>query len=202
MKTSNACVGVLVACLLSVSFAEIAIVPKAEAQVLSSARRAAAQAARRNAPRKIVRQTPKSAVPIRAGDMTVRSWTSARCKPSRPCPLPARYANSFVGGTYREVRLGQDTRLYRVYSSHDRRLGNPGEQYSYWSRSNAQGTRAVIDSAIPTSRNGNTARYQVSIVAPRGTVVYEGTAAPLPRGSVGGGNQVVLGRVQNDWVRP
>lgn len=190
------------ACTLAAPTGGFLLVQSAEAQVLSSARRAAAQAASRNATRMVVHRAARPRVPIRTGDVSVRSWTSALCKPSRPCPLPARYANSFVGGSYREVRLGQNTRLYRVYSSPDRRLGNPGERYSFWSRSDARGTRAVIDSALPTSRNGNTAQYQVSVAVPRGTVIYEGTAAPLRRGPVGGGNQVVLERVRPEWVRP
>jgi hypothetical protein len=175
--------------------------PSAEARVLNSARRAAAEAAKRNAARAAARRQAFSQVATKTPDVTVRTWTSALCKRSRPCPLPPQYANSFVGGTYREVRLGKDTRLYRVYSSPARRLGTPGEPHSYWTRSEARGTRAVIDSALPTSRNGNTARYRISIVVPRGTVIYEGIAAPLPRGAVGGGSQVVIKHVSRDWVR-
>jgi hypothetical protein len=58
----------------------------------------------------------------------------------------------------------------------------------------------VIDSAIPTSRNGNVAARQVSIIVPRGTTIYEGVARPLTRGPVGGGNQVILDGVRPEWV--
>lgn len=155
----------------------------AEGQLFGAAERAAKRGAARQ-----------------AADGVVRHWTLSMCKPSRPCPLPEHHAATFTGGSYNEVRLGQDTRLYRVYSNLENRLGVPGERYSYWSRSPATGTQAVIDGAIPTARNGNTAAHQVSIVVPRGTTIYEGKTSSFPGGPVGGGNQVIMDGVRREWA--
>jgi hypothetical protein len=108
--------------------------------------------------------------------------------------------NSFRGGSYRQVKLGQDLLLHRVYSDPANRFGAPGERYSYWSRDPASGLQAVIDRAIPASANGNMANRSVSILVPKGTTIYEGTARSLPRGAVGGGNQVVIDMALRDWV--
>lgn len=172
----------------------------AQAQWLRSAERAAVRAAERHAGERAAARTLAARAGRQAADRLVHRWTVSLCKPARPCPLPERHASSFTGGSYSEVLLGKDTRLYRVYSRPGYRLGVPGERYSYWSRSDATGSRAVIDSAIPTTRNGNRAVRRVSIVVPRGVTVYEGTARGLPRGPVGGGSQVILDGVRRNWV--
>ncbi len=186
--------------LAALFLSDLAALEPAEAQIAGALRRAAPRAAARQAAERATVRTAAVRADRQAADQLVRRWTVSRCKPHRPCPLPAREAATFTGGSYNQVRLGGDTRLYRVYSSPETRLGAPGERYSYWSRSNATGTRAVIDSAIPTSRNGNRAGRQVSIIVPRGTTIYEGNARALPRGPVGGGNQVLLDRVHPEWV--
>jgi len=84
--------------------------------------------------------------------------------------------------------------LYRNYTDPKLRLGNPVDRHSYWSRSDARGTQAIIDHAIPVSRNGNVAARQVSVTFPKGTRVFEGRSSPFPGGPVGGGNQIVINR--------
>ena len=158
------------------------------------------RAASKAAATKALKPTGTQSAARASADVTLRRWTAARCSTPHSCPLPQRHAETFVGGSYNEVRLGQDTTLYRVYTSSERKFGVPGERYSFWSRSTARGRQALIDSAVPTSTNGNTAAYQVAIQVPRGTVIYEGRARGLARGPAGGGNQVVLERAHTDWA--
>ena len=200
MSKSLRCFRIMLIAIAALIFSDLAALEPAEAQVAGAVRRAASGAAARQAAARATFRTATVRAERQAADRLVRRWTVSRCAPQRRCPLPAREAGSFTGGSYNEIRLGGDTRLYRVYTSPENRLGAPGERYSYWSRSNATGTRAVIDSAIPTSRNGNRAARQVSIVVPRGTTIYEGSARAIPRGPVGGGNQIVLDRVRPEWV--
>lgn len=168
------------------------------AQVLGAAERAAARAAARNAVRQSERRADGSAATRqaerKAADLLVRRWSTSLCGHARPCPLPENIGNSFRGGSYNEVILGRDTTFYRVYSRSELAYGVPGQTHSFWSRSNARGSRAIIDGAIPVSRNGNIAQRQVAITLPKGTRVFDGYAAPLPRGPVGGGSQVVIER--------
>jgi hypothetical protein len=46
---------------------------------------------------------------------------------------------------------------------------------------------------------GNTAEKLVEIRVPKGTVIYEGAAAPQ-FGHLGGGNQVYIPKVNPTWV--
>jgi len=172
----------------------------AEAQVLGAAERAAARAAARKAAERSAARTSALRAGPQAADRVMRRWTVSQCGAAQRCPLPERHAGTFTGGSYNEVRLGGDTRLYRVYSAPQHRLGVSGERYSYWSRSDARSTQAIVDGAIPTSRNGNMATHQVSVLVPRGTTIYEGTARGLPRAAAGGGNQVVLDNVRPEWI--
>ena len=177
--------------------------------VSGAAERAAARAAARTAERKSAERAAKeaaAAVAARTGtkqaaDAVVRRWYSVTCKPTKPCPLPQHVGNTFVGGSYNEVALGSDTVLYRVYANRLNRLGPSGQRYSYWSRSDARGTQAIVDSAIPVSRQGNTATRQVAVRVPQGTHVFEGRTQGIPHGGpVGGGNQVVVDGVRPEWV--
>ena len=170
-----------------------------------SAARAAASAAERKAAQRATKNSSKSIATrqtsLQATDRIVRRWHSVMCQPRRPCPLPPNVANSFKGGSYNEVMLGKDTLLYRVYSDPARRMGRPGNRFTYWSRSDARGTQAVMDSAINVSKFGNNAKDQVVIRIPRGTRVYEGKTQSIPRGGpIGGGNQVVVDDVKPEWI--
>lgn len=195
------------ACLIPL-FAGLLLLPvvaptnPAGAQILGAAERAATRAAARRAERAAVersvvrseRGAAGRAVRREAEDMVLRRWSTSLCGRTRPCPLPEKIGNSFRGGSYNEVILGHDTTFYRVYSRPKFKYGVPGQRYSYWSRSSARGTSAIIDGAIPVSRNGNVAEHQVTITLRKGTRVFDGYAAPLPRGPVGGGSQVVIER--------
>ena len=172
----------------------------AGAQILGVAERAAARAAARRAERAAVERSLARSERVAAGnvarreaaDMVLRRWS-----PNLRGPLPQYFGSSFRSGTYNEMRLGRDTTFYRVYANLETKYGVPGQAYSFWSRSDARGTRAIIDSAIPVLRNGNTALRQVAITLPKGTRVFEGIAGPWREGKgtiVGGGNQVVIER--------
>lgn len=160
----------------------------------SAAERAAAKGAFQQGAQPAARGSAGS-----AGDKAVNSWTSALCKPAAKCPLPPETANTFVGGAYREVVLGRETVLYRTFTNPQFKFGDPVAKYSYWSRSDARGTQAVIDSAIPVSRNGNTAQQLVAIRVPKGSTVYEGKAQSINHGPAGGGGQVVIKDVKSSW---
>lgn len=153
-----------------------------EARVISAARRAAAHATK-----------PGQA---KAGVAPPAVHVTALCGPARPCPLPEHVGATFVGGRYRETILLKDTRFHRVQAQPHAPFGDPSSPWTYWSRSLETGLQAIINRAVPTSRNGNTAGHNVTITLPRGTRVFEGTAASLPRGPVGGGNQVVIHRAE------
>jgi hypothetical protein len=172
----------------------------AGAQILGAAERAAARAAARRAERAAVERSVARSERVATGnvarreaaDFALRRWT-----PNLRGPLPNYYRDSFRSGTYTEKRLGRDTTFYRVYERLDAKYGDPGRSYAFWSRSDARGTKAIIDSAIPVLGNGNTASRQVAITLPRGTRVFEGIAGPWREGKgtiVGGGNQVVIER--------
>ncbi len=181
--------------------------PAAQAQVASAAERAAARAAAQAAQRKATERAAVAAAERQAvqgaADRVVRRWSLPLCKPELRCPLPPSVARTFRGGSYDEVILQKDTNLYRVYSDPAAKLGRPGQQYSYWSRSDARGLEAAIDGAIEVSRWGNTAQRQVAIRVPSGTKVFEGHAGLPDSGRpVGGGTQVVLEKVRPEWVIP
>ena len=192
------------------SILALAFVAKpSNAQFAGAVERAAARAAARAAEQKAAERAASRAATTaatrragaRAGDRVVRRWSSALCKSVNPCPLPPKVSNTFKGGSYDEVVLGQDTLLYRVYSNPAHRLGRPDERFSYWSRSDARGTQAVVDSAIEVSRYGNTAKNQVVVRVPSGTRIYQGETQSIPRGGpVGGGSQVILEGIRPEWV--
>ena len=128
-----------------------------------------------------------------------------RCNPTKPCHfLPKDKVDSFDGG-YNQVKIGQDTTFYRVsrdpnYTLYNvKRNAKAEEQFSYWKRDKSKGTQAIIDMAIPVSKNGNTAEYITAIRIPQGTIIYEGKVAKQG-GLVGGGNQVVLKNIKKEWI--
>ena len=88
---------------------------------------------------------------------------------------------------------GETTTLYRVYGGGAREIG------PYWTRIEPSGpVQSIIDSALDP-RWGNNATRVVRIDVPRGTTIYEGTAA-AQRGLVGGGNQVFIQTVEKAWI--
>lgn len=187
-------------CAVLLLLPDVVATSPAHAQILGAAERAAARAAARRVERAAVeRSLARSesgaagrAARREAADIVVRRWTS-----NLRGPLPQKFRDTFRSGSYNEVRLGRDTTFYRVYAKPEEMYIVPGKAYAYWSRSNARGTRAIIDSAIPVLRNGNTGLRQVAITLPKGTRVFDGIAGPLREGrqtTVGGGSQVVIER--------
>jgi len=109
-------------------------------------------AALRNRHQKTAAEAVSRRAVVNASDRVIKRWASSLCKPAAPCPLPAKTANTFVGGSYDEVILGKDTILYRAFHEPKFKFGEPGERLSYWSRSKANNVQATIDSAIPVSK--------------------------------------------------
>lgn len=176
----------------------------AHAQIGPAIERAAARAALKAAEMQAVKRATAGVATSRssinqATDRVVKKWSSALCKPAAPCPLDEKTANTFRGGSYKEVILGRDTTLYRAYHNPDRKFGDPSGQVSYWSRSDATGTKAVVDRGIEVSRYGNTANRLVAIKVPKGTRAYEGIAHGIHKGPIGGGNQIILNKVKPEW---
>jgi hypothetical protein len=181
------------------------------AQIGAAAERAAARSAVVAAERQAAERAAKGAAAASAqraakssADRVVRRWTTSLCKPSTPCPLPEKIGRhdvgaSYVGGSYDEVILGQETVLYRAYHDPKLKFGEPGQRFSFWTRSNEKGTQAVVDSAIPVTNSGNTAERVVAVRLPKGARVYEGQAAAIERGPAGGGNQIIVENVKPEW---
>ncbi len=172
------------------------------AAVERAAQRASAQAVERAAAQRASKTAAEAASrrPVaKATDRVIKRWNSSLCKSTAACPLPAKTANTFVGGSYDEVSLGRDTVLYRAYHDPKIKFGAPGERFTYWSRTDARGVQAVVDRSIPVSNYGNTAERLVAVRVPKGTRVFEGKAQSMERGPIGGGNQVVVDGVKSDW---
>lgn len=183
------------------------------AQIGAAAERAAGRAAMTAAERQAANSAAKEAAgavsrrsATASADRVVTRWSASLCKPASPCPLPEKVAVTFNGGSYNELILGKDTVLYRVFHAPKFKFGDSTKSLSYWSRSDARGTQAAIDSAIDVSSRGNTAERLAAIRVPKGTRVFEGETRAAggrygspERGPVGGGNQVVVEDVKPTW---
>ena len=113
--------------------------------------------------------------------------------PMNKGPLPKDISDTFRSGAYVERSLPRDTVLYRVISDD----GNPAG--SYWTSSKPQGPlQAVSDSALDQSW-GNRATKLVTARIPANTIVYEGFAAGQG-GLPGGGNQIYIPKVNQNWI--
>lgn len=151
----------------------------------------------------LAKQAEQAMTKTSTGDNLVNRWTSSLCKLGVPCPLPAKMANAFVGGSYNEVELTQDTVMYRTYSVQKNKFGEPA--VSWWTRDPKRGTQAVVENAIPFSTNANNADKLVKLRVPKGETIYEGESAQFrgangsQNGPVGGGNQILLRRVEPSW---
>lgn len=130
--------------------------------------------------------------PLRSPDRASVAAKSVRHGPMNPGPLAEDVANTFRSGSYTAVTSGKPTTLYRV-DSDNKELG------AYWTRTRPSGpVQSIIDSALDPAW-GNQATRWVQARVPAGTTFYEGAAA-AQRGLVGGGNQVVIPRVDPSWV--
>ena len=117
--------------------------------------------------------------------------TGTTYSPANPGPLKPEVADSFSGGTYTEKVLTSDTTFYRVYGGEAQKVG----QYMTRIPQNG-GLQSQIDLALNPDW-GNTAQYVIKVTVPKGTIIYEGTAASqiINGGAgelIGGGNQVFI----------
>ena len=120
--------------------------------------------------------------------------------PINPGPLTDDIANSFRSSTYTEKILTEDTVFYRVYGGDAQMVGN------YMSRTPQNGG---IQSQFDLGLNptwGNTAESIVEVTVPKGTIIYEGSAAAqgINGGAgnlLGGGNQIYIpeARMNAPW---
>ncbi|MDD8048711.1 MAG: pre-toxin TG domain-containing protein [Thomasclavelia sp.] len=115
-------------------------------------------------------------------------------------PLTENVANTFTGGTYSETVLPEDTTFYRVYSSDSNMI----ERYMSRTPQNG-GMQSQLDLALNPDW-GNNATYVEKVMVPKGTTIYEGTAAPqIINGGAGvlpgGGNQVYIKDVNGEWFK-
>jgi len=119
-----------------------------------------------------------------AGDI-IEGAADVIYSPINPGPLSQEVANSFRSATYTEKVLTEDTVFYRVYGGSAKQMG------SYMSRTEQLGgMQSQFDLALDPDW-GNTATYVTPVTVPKGTVIYEGTAAP--QGAfLGGGDQVFI----------
>jgi len=149
-----------------------------------------------------VTHTPAPKFNVRHGGRTGTANAPSsvtRYGPHTTGPLSKDVAATFRGGSYSQVKLGQNTTLYRVYGGSSRKMG------PYWTRVKPGGPlQSQLDSALaPQWRN--TAQNVVKIQVPKGTVIFEGAAAPQSTGVgqlLGGGNQVYIPKVDPAWIVP
>ena len=122
--------------------------------------------------------------------------------PSKVGPLSEEVANSFNGAVYTERVLKKNTVMYRVYGEKARKVGR------YVSRTKHRGgLQSQLDLALNPAW-GNSTEKVTKLVVPKGTTIYEGTAAPQNiydnLGNVigklpGGGNQVYIPEIDERW---
>lgn len=113
--------------------------------------------------------------------------------PANPGPLNQKTAETFTGGSYKEIVLTENTTFYRVHGGRAEKIG------SYMSRTPQKGgLQSKMDLALKPEW-GNTAAEVTTVMVPKGTVIYEGTAAPQGN-FLGGGNQVYIPRTELDPI--
>ena len=137
-------------------------------------------------------------------DIGSNSDSGVTYSPVNPGPLEEDVANSFNGATYTMRVLTEDAVMYRVSGGSAKVVG------SYMTRTPQQGgLQSRLDLAL-LPKWGNTAEHVRQVMVPKGTVIYEGTAAPQnicdSRGNVigtlpGGGNQIYIPRVEERWFQ-
>ncbi len=125
--------------------------------------------------------------------------------PINPCDkISQEVAGSFRGATFTEKVLTEDTIMYRISG------GKAGEVGSYLSKTpQGGGLQSQLDLALNPSW-GNTTENVTKVIIPKGTIIYEGVAAPqnilnslsntigtLP----GGGNRIYIPKVEVEWFK-
>jgi hypothetical protein len=132
--------------------------------------------------------------------------------PIHPGPLSAirvaegsetTVAETYRSATYVEVKTVKPIRLYRSYSSEERKFS------SYWTTIKPSGpSQGVLDSALDPSRmiGRNKATRWVEIEVPKDNTVFIGIAGPVQNLDWGvsltaGGPQVFIEKVSPDWIQ-
>ena len=120
--------------------------------------------------------------------------------PINPGPLKQSVAETFTGASYTQTVLQTDTVFYRVSTNEAGKVG------SYMTRTPQMGgMQSQLDLAL-NPEWGNTAQVVTKVTVPKGTVIYEGTAAPqVINGGAGmlpgGGNQIYIPEVNPKWFK-
>ena len=139
-----------------------------------------------------------------SGGSKQQGGIAVKYSPVNPGPLEEELANTFSGATYTKRVLTEDTVMYRVSGGNAREVG------SYMSMTPQNGgLQSQLDLALNPAW-GNTTENVTKVVVPKGTLIYEGIAAPqsiydslknvigtLP----GGGNQVYIPEVETRWFQ-
>ena len=132
------------------------------------------------------------------------SGNGVRRSPVNSGELNQKKAKTFTGSSYTERVLTEDTTMYRVYGGE---AGKIGKYFSITPQNG--GLQSQMDLALNPSW-GNTAEHVARAVIPKGTQIYEGTAAPqVIRDSMGngigilpgGGNQVYIPNIRVEWFK-
>lgn len=124
----------------------------------------------------------------------------AKYSPINPGPLKQGVAETFTGASYTQQALKADTVFYRVSTDEAGKVG------SYMTRTPQMGgMQSQLDLAL-NPEWGNTAQVVTKVTVPKGTVIYEGTAAPqVINGGAGmlpgGGNQIYIPEVNPKWFK-
>ncbi len=118
--------------------------------------------------------------------------------PMNPGPLPKEIAETFTGGSYVKKVLKEDTVFYRAYGGNGKEVGR------YVTRIPQNGGIQTQIDLVLNPDWGNTTEYITKVVVPKGTIIYEGTAAPqiINGGAgmlLGGGNQIYIPEVDASW---
>ncbi len=118
--------------------------------------------------------------------------------PMNPGPLPKEIAETFTGGSYVKKVLKEETVFYRAYGGNGKEVGR------YVTRIPQNGGIQTQIDLVLNPDWGNTTEYITKVVVPKGTIIYEGTAAPqiINGGAgmlLGGGNQIYIPEVDASW---
>ena len=134
----------------------------------------------------------------------VTQVNKSKYSPVNVGPLREKEAATFSGATYTEKVLTEDTLMYRVYG------GNANKVGTYLSRTPQNGgLQSQMDLALNPDW-GNTTEHVSKVIVPKGTKIYEGTAAAqvIKDSSnnaighlLGGGNQVYIPNVNARWFK-
>ena len=111
--------------------------------------------------------------------------TGKSYNPANPGQLNDDIVSTFRGGSYTETVLTEDTVFYRVYGNKVTQVG------SFMTRTSQNGgLQSQMDLAL-NPQWGNNATSVTKVIVPKGTVIYEGFAAPQGN-LLGGGSQVYI----------